>query len=401
MRRTLLWLRVPAAVAFGILILAAGGVLVVLDRGLAGFGMSLPEAYRILRAQQRDAAAMRNAEGPIRTPHGIAERGFVRIGGIEQWVTIRGDDERNPAILILHGGPGDAYSQLAYFLRDWERALTIVQWDQRGAGRTYERYGNATPDVTLDRLIEDGAEVAQYARRRLHQPKIILIGHSWGSALGIYLIKRHSELFSAFVGTGQIVRTADLEQRYYAYALARVSADYHEAAIAELRRLGPPPYGTIGADGIVRKWLNRYLADADKRYLLMSVGVALRNAAYTLADFRALQAGHLAFSLPTLNRTYDAIDLDSLGDDVPVPYFIIDGRSDRLTPPDLAIRYFERVRAPHKAFFLIDGGHFAFMSNSDEFLRILLDCVVPIGAQDGATPACRRGQKLASPKVPM
>jgi pimeloyl-ACP methyl ester carboxylesterase len=375
MRRTFLWLGWSAAFVGGLLVLALTGILVVLHQGLTSFGITLPEAYSVLRAQEADASAIHSAEGPVHTPNGIAERGFVQIGGIKQWVTIRGTDRRNPVILILHGGPGDAYSQLAYFFRNWESTFTVVQWDQRGAGRTYELYGGATPDMTLDRLIEDGAEVSNYARRRLDQPKIVLLGHSWGSALGVYLITRHPELFCAFVGTGQIVRTVDLSARYYTYTLTRLTTDHQVEAIAELRRLGPPPYRTVGEEETVRKWLNHYLEDDDKHYLLTSTYVALRSPQYSLKDFRELQEGHLSFSLPVLDRTYQAIDLNTLGYTLSVPFFIIDGRSDRLTPPDLVSAFFQKVHAPEKTMLLIDGGHFAMMSNPDEFLRLLLNRV--------------------------
>ena len=380
MRRTFGWVGWSAVIAGALLLIAATGILVVVDRGLASFGISLPEAYQVLRAHRTDAMAIRDAEGPISTPNGIAERGFVQIGGIQQWVTIRGDDRRNPAVLILHGGPGDAYSQLAYFFRDWERAFTVVQWDQRGAGRTYGLYGKATPDMTLDQFVEDGAEVAEYAGRRLNRPKIILLGHSWGSALGAYLTQRHPELFCAFVGTGQVVRTADLSASYYAYTLMRLTADHQAAASAELERLGPPPYHTLGPEETVRKWLNHYLPQTDREYLLSSTYVALRNARYSLKDFRDLQDGHLSFSLPVLNSTYDALDLNTLGYRIPVPFFIIDGRSDRLTPPDLAAAFFQKIHAPEKAMVQIAGGHFAFMSNPDYFLHVLVEHVRPIAA---------------------
>jgi pimeloyl-ACP methyl ester carboxylesterase len=210
---------------FGIVALLSGISVIWL---LNNFGLSPQQVLHIFREQHTDAAGIRDAEGPIKTSNGIAERGFVKIGGIDQWITIRGEDRSNPAILILHGGPGDAQSSLAYLYRHWERAFTVVQWDQRGAGRTFGRYGNATPDMTLDRMIEDGAEVADYARRRLGQKKIILLGHSWGSVLGVYIIKRHPELFSAYVGTGQIVRWADDTATEYAYTLARLSADHND-----------------------------------------------------------------------------------------------------------------------------------------------------------------------------
>jgi len=107
MRQIRVWLGWSTAVVTGFVLLAVASLLVVLDRGLSDFGITPREAYRVWRAELAQAAAIRNAEGSIDTPRGMAERGFVRIGGIEQWVTIRGEDRENPAILIFHGGPGD------------------------------------------------------------------------------------------------------------------------------------------------------------------------------------------------------------------------------------------------------------------------------------------------------
>jgi pimeloyl-ACP methyl ester carboxylesterase len=372
-------LYVAAAVVAAALTLAGVGV----TRLLANFGMSPSQAFGVFHELRADAFAVRNAEGPIDTPNGIAERGFVKIGGIDQWITIRGEDRRNPAILVVHGGPGDAQSQLAYLYRHWQRAFTVVQWDQRGAGRTYGRYGNATPDMTLDRMIEDGAEVAAYARKRLGQNKLILLGHSWGSALGVQIIKRHPELFCAYVGTGQVVRVADLTRWQYAYTLARLRAEGEEPAIAELRNLGPPPYKTDEQEEVMRKWLNRYLADDDKNYLLASIDVMLRNSKYSLKDFRDLQAGHLSFSLPRMYPAYTAVDLNSLGIEMPIPFFIIDGREDKLAPPGLASKYFQAIQAPQKAMYLVNhAGHFAAMSNLDDFLKVLVDHVRPVVLAD-------------------
>ena len=353
---------------------------------LGSWGISWKMATGISHRLNADAAAVREAEGQMRMPYGISERGFVRIGGIDQWVTIRGEDRRNPAILILHGGPGDAYSQLAYLLRPWEKDFTVVQWDQRGAGRTFGRYGAATPDMTLSRFVEDGAEVADYARRRLGQDKIILLGHSWGSALGVNLIKRHPELFCAFVGTGQVVDTQAIAKANYAYALSRLAADHRTAELERLRRLGPPPYRLHADEEAVRRQFDRYLPDADKAYLYTSVVLMLQNRRYSFHDFRDLMTGHLDFSLVKMDREYNDIDLPKLGYDMPAPFFIIDGRDDRLAPPALAEPYFAKIRAPQKAMMLIDGGHFAFMSDARGFLGVLDREVRPAATEGG----CRR-----------
>jgi pimeloyl-ACP methyl ester carboxylesterase len=379
--------RIVAISALVLVVLATGAVALFLY-ALANWGMSWRMASEVNHRLAADMAAVEDAEGPIRSPHGISERGFVRIGGIDQWVTIRGQDRRNPVILILHGGPGDAYSQLAYLLRPWEKDFTVVQWDQRGAGRTYGRYGDATPGMTLDRMIEDGAEVADYARRRLGKRRIVLLGHSWGSALGVYLIKRRPELFSAFVGTGQVMNAKALERYGYDFTLARLAADHRTKELAELRKLGPGPYPDHAQSEIVRREFNRYFADADKAYLYTSVAVALHNRRYSFGDFRNQMTGHLDFSLPRMDRAYKAIDLPALGDDMPIPFFVIDGRDDRLTPSGLARPYFAAIRAPQKDMVLIDGGHFAFMSNAPGFLRVLDEQVRPIAlAADSGSDA--------------
>ncbi len=367
---------ISVAVVLVLVVVLAGVGFTIL---LSNFGLAPRQAFEVYREQQRVAAAIHNAEAPIDSPDAVSDAGFVNIGGIEQWITIRGKNRKNPALLFLHGGPGDAQSQLAYIYRRWEESFKVVQWDQRGAGRTYGRNGSATPDMTLERIIEDGLEVAEHVRTRLGKRKVILVGHSWGSVLGVSMVMRRPELFSAYVGTGQIVSWAGQMPQEYAYTLARLEADHEEDGIKDLSRLGPPPYRTLQEDERMRKWLNRYLPDADKTYLLASVMLAMRNSKYSLKDVQDKQTGHLSFSLPRMHSIYSDIDLNVLSHQIPIPFFVIDGREDRITPPELAADYLQKIAAPQKGMELIDGaGHFAVMSHSEEFLRILLAKLGPI-----------------------
>jgi pimeloyl-ACP methyl ester carboxylesterase len=368
--------RIVIAVAAIVLVIAVA-IGVVLGGALSSFGLSSGQALQVYRMQLSDAAAIRDAEGPIQTPNGIAESGFVRIGGIEQWVTIRGEDRGNPAILLVHGGPGNAVSQLAYFFRGWEKEFTIVQWDQRGAGRTYGRYGDATPSFTLDTMITDGLEVADHARRHLGREKLILIGHSFGSALAVNMLKRDPRSFSAFVGTGQLVRAPDVAAAEYAFILSRLIADRKLSAAARLQEVGPPPYNSAERGGEMQQWLNRYLVEPDQVYFLSAIGVMLRNANYSLKDFQNFQMGVVRFSIPRLYSEVNAIDLNSLGYEMPIPFFVIDGLEDHIAPATLVADYFDKVHAPKKAMILInDAGHFAMMTHANDFLRILREQVL-------------------------
>src|SRR5215204_3492153 len=146
----------------------------------------------------------------ITSPDGIDEAKYVEVGGIQQWITIRGEDRNNPVLLFLHGGPGDATNPWGYAgFRLWLKHFTVVQWDQRGAGRTLGRNGSASAEaVTVNRLVQDGVELAALLARSLGRNKVVLVGHSWGSTLGVLMAKARPELFSVFVGTGQVADPA-------------------------------------------------------------------------------------------------------------------------------------------------------------------------------------------------
>ena len=125
----------------------------------------------------------------ITSPNGIDEQKYVEIGGIEQWITIRGEDRRNPVLLLLHGGPGDATNPWGYAgFRTWLKRYTVVQWDQRGSWRTLGKNGDAlAPTITIDRMTQDGIELALLLCKTLQKDQIVLVGHSWGSTLGVFM----------------------------------------------------------------------------------------------------------------------------------------------------------------------------------------------------------------------
>ncbi len=183
----------------------------------------------------------------ITAPQGIDEGKYLKVGGIEQWVTIRGEDRANPVVLLLHGGPGDATNPWGHAgFRTWLKTYTVVQWDQRGSGRTLGRNGrDSAATLTIDRLVQDGVELADALRRSLRKDKIILVGHSWGSVLGVLMAKAKPDLFQAFVGTGQVGDPARGYHVAFDALLAKARAVGDARALRELEEAGPPPYRTV------------------------------------------------------------------------------------------------------------------------------------------------------------
>jgi pimeloyl-ACP methyl ester carboxylesterase len=295
---------------------------------------------------------------------------FISIGGIEQWVQICGSGVGQPALLYLHGGPGGTSVPAAAAWKSWEVHFTVVHWDQRGAGRTFGRNGAAgCGRLTLERMVQDGIEVAQFLISRLQVPKILLVGHSWGSALGIHMIKRRPDLFAAFVGTGQLVSMRDNEEYNYRWALGRAQRLGDQNAIEALRAIGPPPFSDWTALKSLREWADR-LVDGD--------GDSVQPRPDPIApDFTAAEVPTMLegaeFSRRQLLEELNAIDLRSLGPTFEIPIFLFEGTHDQQTPLELAERYLDSLSAPHKELVRFEGcHHFVVMNRPDAFLAELV-----------------------------
>src|SRR5262245_21768806 len=164
----------------------------------------------------------------------IDKQSFAPIGGIEQWVAIRGRDRSSRAVLFLHGGAGEAQSPFLPLFAPWEQRYVVAQWDQRGAGKTFGKLGVATPNMTLEQLTSDAVEVTRYVLDQLGVRKLILVGHSFGSQLGLCVARARPELFHAFVGTGQVVSGRETIESWRLSALARARAAKDADAVARL-----------------------------------------------------------------------------------------------------------------------------------------------------------------------
>ncbi len=284
----------------------------------------------------------------ITTPNGIDDARYVEIGGIEQWITIRGEDRGNPVLLFLHGGPGDATNPWGYAgFRSWLRYFTVVQWDQRGAGRT------------------------------LNQDRIILVGHSWGSILGVRMVKTRPDLFYAFVGTGQVA--GDPTRNYtvaYEEVLKAAKRRGDQRAVAELEQVGPPPWRDGRGYGVQRRWAN--LFEGANIFLASTLGLALAAPGYTARDVNDWLSGQ-RLSAERLVPQTNAADSAALGGEFAVPVFVIQGAEDFTTPTSLARSFVASIHAPRKAFVSIEGGgHFAVFMKSEAFLNELVTRVLPL-----------------------
>ncbi|WP_274654632.1 alpha/beta fold hydrolase [Paenibacillus humicola] len=333
----------------------------------------LPDLLMRKRNQRKNARILR-----IQAPNGIAEGSYVRIGGIDQWVTIRGEARDNPILLFVHGGPGSTYSIFHPILRPWEKYFTIVHWDQRGAGKTLRRNGqNGCGTITFDRIAEDGVEVAAHVSRKLGQDKVVLIGSSAGSLPAILMAARCPNLFHAYVGTDQ--NAPDPKHLAQNLALEVMRAAGMEKGARLLERMGPDPSRWALPDFDKR---NRFMVKIPQHVpnfvMDLVLPALLASPDHSFRDIIDVFKG-MKFSLEHLFQELVTFNYGQLGKRFELPFFIFQGDSDIITPVAAVKAFFEEIEAPHKEFALIrNAGHLACFSRPEQFLDELNKRVRPI-----------------------
>lgn len=318
---------------------------------------------------------------PVPAGRGIDEKMFVPVGGIAQWITIRGFDKASPVLLLLHGGPGDATNPWAWgFLDGWRRPFVLVQWDQRGTGRTLGKSGpGIASTITIDRMVEDGIELSEFLRTHLGKRKIIVVGHSWGSVLGTLMVKKRPDLFWAYVGTGQVVSGKRSYVVAYEELLKRARREHNADAIRDLESIGPPPYDNAAAkQQVQRKWANEF--ESAGLFLAKAAGLGVIADGYTLADVNDWMQGQLVTGR-ALFAPLAAIDFTEDKASFGLPVFFFQGADDYTTPVPLVREYFREIKAPHKEMVELKGGHFVAFMQPEIFLQELTRRVRPL-AQD-------------------
>lgn len=291
--------------------------------------------------------------GRIVTPTGVQETFEVTLGGARQVVDVRGADRANPIILFIHGGPGAVEMPVAWaFQRPWEDFFTVVQWDQRGAGRSFPLNDTKAiaPTLKPERYRDDAIELIEQLRTRYGARPIVLIGHSWGSIVGLMVAEKRPDLLAAYVGIGQVIDFRENERVGFEWTLDRARKAGDAAAVRELEALRPYPGAgpfDIAKMTTERKWSIRYGALAAYRDNADFYFSAPRlSPDYTPADVKAWDDGS-RFTIDTMFPQLADISFRRLTRlRVPVTFFL--GRHDYTAPAPIAADWLARLHAPAK-----------------------------------------------------
>lgn len=323
--------------------------------------------------------SFRTPAGEI-VPGSVAEVGYCRLGGVDQWVMIRGENLANPPLIHLHGGPGFSETRLfRHFNSDLEKRFTVVYWDQRGAGKSFDR-SLSESSMAVDQFIADLDELVDMVCARVGQEQVVLHGHSWGSALGVLYAARYPQRVAAYVGTGQIGDWSAAESASYAYALAEAQRRNNRTALKALRTIGPPPYPASSVFK-ERTWVQRLDGQLGPRASWRFGRIALGGTESTLLDLPRQVRG-FRFSMTAMWDEVSSLNLLQDAPELRVPVFFFLGRHDHWVPPETSMAYFDALSATSKEVLWFDeSGHEPFVDEPDEFNQAVAEMVRPLVAR--------------------
>lgn len=314
----------------------------------------------------------------IVTPNGIDETLVLDLGGARQVVNIRGSDRVNPILIYIHGGPGSVEMPMAWtFQHSWEDFFTVVQWDQRGAGRSFPLNDPAVigPTLRLERYRDDAIALVEQLRARLGQQKVFVLGHSFGSAVGLAVAQARPDLLHAYIGMGQLIDFRENERvgMQQTLAIARERGDAEAIRAIQVLRPYPDrgPFTIVQADAW-RKYANRYGSLAglrpDADFYFNSTKLS---PLYTPAD-RAAWAKGSAFTATTLWPRLANVSFASVRQlDVPTVFLL--GRHDKTTPSRIAADWLSRLTAPSRTLcWFENSGHLPMIEEPGRTLAALL-----------------------------
>ncbi len=307
---------------------------------------------------------------------------MVNIGGVEQAILINSKKAGNPVLVYLHGGPG--YPMLPFepfdnYMRQLEENFTVVYWEQRGTGRSYDPE-MAAETMNIEQFVSDTREVVEYIREVMHVDKVFLWGHSWGSNLGAIYASRYPETLHAYISTGQSANPFLNERLAYEYVKEKATADNNRRALKQLAKIDTiPDRYTVGDALTIRKWVFKYGGivfnnDNERPYVdFTEMKTILTSPFYSLMVRLNLLIDPY-FSINTLWEDLKHLNLFAEAPKIDVPVYFLVGRHDKIVSHVLAERYFHHIKAPQgkNLIWFESSAHRPHSEEQDKFLTVML-----------------------------
>ena len=287
------------------------------------------------------------------------EKIFIEINGTKQGMFLRSENTENPVLLYLHGGPGAPEIAFAdKYATGLEKLFTVCWWEQRGSGLSYNR--KITPkEMTIEQMVSDTIAVTNYLRKRFGKDKIYIMGHSWGSFLGVLTVKQYPALFHAYIGIGQVAQQDRSERLAYTYMVEEFNKSNDKKMIRQLKKFTIDTSGDISMKylaGVRSSGMNKLGIGVMRSMpsMLDFVAIVLRFKGYTFFEKLKFAKGS-SFSLKCLCDCFLHMDLIEQVPSLQVPVYILQGMHDYQTSYVVAKDFVMVLKAPIKGFYTFEN----------------------------------------------
>jgi len=355
-----------------------------MNRGIVRIVFLLGIVFSLLVTSCTHTSEVKDSKGkPIALE--VDSREKVTVNGSKQQIYLAGAQKENPIILWLDGGPGGSeLGWVRHYLGPLHNSFTVVCWDQRGTAGSYHTDKDT---LTVEQYVNDVIALSEMLAKRFGQDKIFLVGHSWGSVLGLLAAQRRPDLYYAYIGSAQHMNSIENDTIGWRMILDGAKSEGDEKTVKLMEEMGPPPYTKQNKDGStvgdgeayyqVLKRLYHYSpsALADNGFDSMKMFLAPEHSFWAKINLvRGLLRG-----VKVVYPQLAFLDLEEEVTSLKCPLFLINGRYDMTCVASISERWFNKVSAPSKhLLWLENSGHNGVFTEPDQFIDLLIQEARPL-----------------------
>jgi pimeloyl-ACP methyl ester carboxylesterase len=288
------------------------------------------------------------------------------IGGIKQYISLKGADRTKPLLLFLCGGPGSSVMNMAdQFTAKLQQYFVVVQWDQRQCGKTLELNKSNLP-LTLSLMRADTHDLVDSLLVQFGHKKLFLMGHSWGTALGFYIADKYPDQLYAYIAISPMIDQTRSEQLTVDMLITKGNQEGNKTEVAELSQVQIP----------FQTWKDMYFA---RKWLFAFDGHPISDS-----DTVAVQGFIQGWASTWLSVWNEAMRENHFKDLAVVhcPIYFCAGRKDYQTNFTITQAYFEAIKSPHKELFWFDhSGHLIPNTEPDLLQEDIITRILPVATQ--------------------
>ena len=309
----------------------------------------------------------------ISNKNSISELRKVEVNDTSLEIMIRGNNRDNPVVIFVHGGP--CCSEIPYVRKYQdllEQDFTIVHYDQRGSGKSYN-FGMDYFDVTASTHVDDLFALTEYIEEYMQQEQVILVGHSYGTYIATMAAAQRPELYSAYVGIGQMSDTIDSELDSLQKCIIAAEEAENKEDVTYLSKLKKSI--TQGESITPRKYVRKY-------------GFAARNINENEDYLKGFIFGSEYNLLDTIRfyvasvKYQDTLIMEGLTNpvsdivtEIDIPVYFVMGKYDCMTSPKSAEEYLNNLYGigPRELVIFENSAHYPQFEEKEKFYNWMCD----------------------------